>query len=659
MKRFLQLRPKMPNPLLLLAATLLLLGWGVTFENSMNKRHSELRNARTSYLKSLTTTKTQLSGLVAKITNDSTLRQNIRWNLSNSVNRRLKNNVQRGVLDQIYIWDGECNLIANAFSNKALPNDCPKKVGGSFETNTFVWLTIKDVPTLALTKKFDDSKKTAYVVGLVQLDDNWVNLQGEFKKMYSDLNLSIAKEDSFRGATIIKEGKSPAGLALAALGTSSFADKFLGAGNLSENPMSNAFFWPLWGLMAIFTTMVWWQNKEKNLQNKYEQISFVSWCKSLSPIAEFTMPGKFDNEPQETRPLQDAQKYISQAIQTKNDAMRGATRKRGDLEKTIKSLEVEIQHYQKRLAELAELDSLAIQLQRTTGSFLNKMSELHNRSEEISDTLDTAIAENAQSLNNIMAEWQRGVEERGTRKFIRSLAETPGNANFETLLDEQIHTIINITASLRDTSLTTSINANELVEIASFASRVASLWHGIALSSDQDDLINDFGEIIEESQELIKLEEDLSEIEFRNLIAELDQDQVPMVSKTIWTSAMYHIYLGLADLIKNQSGFGIVSRFRKESGRNILAISLFHQSRDAEYPKHNENLAHQLEISRSMLIPYNIKLNVLPTLNGPFPIALSWANEELLLEESCTKLLFPNAGTANDSNETGAPEEVF
>ncbi len=653
MKRFLHLRPKMPNPLILLVATLVVMAWGVSLEKSINSRRVDVRSARTAYLKSLTETKTQLAGIITNVTNDTTLRQNMRWKLSNSVKRRLKISVQKGVLDQIHIWNDKCKLMASANLRNALPSDCPRSEKNGFAMNKFIWSIVKDTPTLSVVKPLKSGKNTFYVMGMVQLGDNWLNVQGGLKRIYSKLDLTLTHEDSITGAAIIREGIDVEGKSVATLGTQEFMDKFFGANILAAEPLDNPFFWPMWILTVIFISMMWWQNKTWRQDTLFKEADFIKWCKSLSPIAEFAMPGKKTEGHDDGHDLRVAQKYVSQAIQTKNDAMRGAKRKRADLENTVNSLEAEIQSYQKRLAELAELDSLAIQLQRTTGSFLNKMEDLHTRSEDLSDILDTSVSVNSQTLNGLLGEWSRGIAERGTRKFIRGLGETEGSNGFDTLLEEQVNTIIDISDSIIDGSINASINANELVELTCSASRIAGIWHRLALSSNEENRLEVLTDSLEESQDLIHLEKELEGTDFRNLLNEADVRLLPKIPKTIWVSALYHVYLGMAEQIKDKSGFCIVSRLRAENARNIIAISLIHPNKQVEYPSHDEKQAYHLEVAKAMLTPYNIKLIVLQTLSGPFPIALSWESDVLPEGKSEEVKMLPDMNT----NETEAPAE--
>ena len=61
-----------------------------------------------------------------------------------------------------------------------------------------------------------------------------------------------------------------------------------------------------------------------------------------------------------------------------------------------------------------------------------------------------------------MNEWPPGHHRNAVpEKFIRGLGETEGAEGFDTLLEEQVHTLINLSESLRDGALNSSINANE------------------------------------------------------------------------------------------------------------------------------------------------------------------------------------------------------
>jgi hypothetical protein len=635
----------MPNPLILLIGTLFLMAWGVTLEKSVNERRFLIGQARTAYVQALTDTRTQLAGLVSKVVSDPTLQQNMQWKLNHSINRRLKIKVQKGGMDQIYIWNDKCEIHASANLGEGIKGACPY-ADNRFTTGKFLWSVDGQVPVLSLVNvmsKKGKGNKPYYAMGMVSLDSNWLALFPKLNKLSKQLELSIGPATNVKGTIIHNEGQSTTGESLASLGTSRFLDRFIGAEHLSETAYENPFFWPGFVLALIFAFMHWFKQRAWRLQMLGKQAEFLEWCKSLSPIADFDMPGKANGEKKDlTIDLKDGQKYVSQAIQTKVDTIRKGERKRQELESSIKKLETEISAYQQRLGELAELDSLAIQLQRTTSSFLDKMEDLHSRSEDLSDVLGGPVAEQCQTMVAMLGDWNHGIEERGARKFIRSLYETPSEEDDRSLLEIQTESLFHLMEGVRDGAVSASIAANDMVEISGYAARIASLWHGLSMRSDEDNFVDNLADVIEESQELVTLEYGEGLI-FKNLGVDLDMESsegMPNIPKTIWTSALYHIYLGFAELSKGRQDTFVVTRKRVEAVRSLLVVSLMSHKKLApkggattaqpdHRPNHTEKQAYHLEVARAMLAPYEIKIMVLPALDDAFPIALAWENNSL------------------------------
>jgi hypothetical protein len=162
------------NPLLILLVLLPLLGWAVGFEQSVNRRRAEILEARSAYVSALTATRTQLAGLIGKVVTDKTLTQNLSWKLNHSVRSSLEAKLENGGMDQIVLYAKGCQELGRASPEKYVPVNCPNAEGAPPE-GQFYWTSADENPGLALAKKvpgLDD----VFVVGLVKLDGNWLNV---------------------------------------------------------------------------------------------------------------------------------------------------------------------------------------------------------------------------------------------------------------------------------------------------------------------------------------------------------------------------------------------------------------------------------------------------------------------------------------------------
>ncbi len=614
------------NPLLVLLGLLPLLGWAVSFEQSVNRRRAEILDARAAYVSALTATRTQLAGLIGKVVADKTMTQNLSWKLSHSVQSSLEAKLEKGGLDQLALFVKNCQEIGRASVDKYVGLPCPLASGGP-AVEQFFWQAEGDHPVLALSRKVAAIDGSDLVVlGMVHLDANWLNIHPELKQKIEARKLRIGGGGG-GGNVLFKEGIDANGQAQASLLSDHSLDRFLLAEGGKDLAYGSPLLWPCLILAFACAAAGLLGERWRAAKSKEILANFHEWCRALTPGGEFNLPGKA--RPEATGHLADdlgmTKLMVSQAMQLKSDAIHGLTSRRHMLEGQLKGKEEEIQKLRHRLAELAELDSLAIQLARTTGSFLDRMRDFHDKAEDLSDIVGTAVAGNAHTLFNVLMDWQQGVTERGARKFLRSLSETPGAHEGDTLLDEQLILLLNLAGELADQATSSASRTHRLVETASFAARIAGLWHGLAMKTNADKSCASLTQPLEEAQGLVRLEKAFAGVDFANLITDKEAECIPELPKTVWVSSLYHLYLAMAELSLGQNA-KIVTRMRRDQGKVLFVIQATTES-DKPLPKRGEKQAYHMEISRSILLPFDVSLSVLPALDGPFPVALTWSEE--------------------------------
>lgn len=614
------------NPLLILLVLLPILGWAVGIEQSVNHRRAQILEARAAYVSALTQTRTQLAGLMAKVVTDKTLTQNLSWKLNHSVQSSLDAKLENGGMDQIALYVKGCQELGRASGEKYFPLTCPTAEGAAPE-GRFYWTSTEDHPGLVLTRKvpgFDD----AYVVGMVRLDGNWLNVHPDLKQKMQALKLRIGPG---KGAVLLREGVDAKGQALAALVSDHRMDKYLIAESGKDLAYGNPLLWPCLILALLCTSAALLSQRWKKSKVKDELQAFGDWAKSLTPGGEITLPGKerlaMTGNLQEDLLL--ARQMVAHAVQLKTDMVHGLSARRGLLESQLKSREEEIQKLKHRLAELAELDSLAIQLARTTGSFLERMEAFHDDAEDLEALCSRGVAAGSKSLFDVLMDWQQGIAERGARKFLRSLSETPGlNNEQDSLLDEQVMLLLTLSGEVADQASAAATRSAKLVETCAFATKLAGLWHGLALKTNAEKVCTSLAQPLEEAQGLVRMEKAFANVDFANLVTEREAECIPELPKTVWVSALYHVYLAMAELAAGQDA-KIVSRMRRDQGKILFVIQATAEGGKA-LPKRGEKQAYHMEISRSILGPFDISLTVLPALDGPFPVSLAWSEDRTL-----------------------------
>lgn len=611
------------NPLLLLLVLLPVLGWAVGFEQSAGERRARILEAREAYVTALTATRTQLAGLTHRVVNDKTLTQNLNWKLNHSVQSSLEAWVENGGMDQIALFTKGCQEVGRASVERYLSLPCPAESGG-LPDGRFYWTDTDGIPALALTRKVPGAD--AYVLGLVRLDGNWLNIHPDLKRQMQALKLRIGQG---KATILLHEGYDSTGTPIASLVSDRSFDRYLlaaGGRNLAD---SNPLLWPCLLLALFCTACALLGQRWRRARVRDDLQAFGDWAKSLTPGGEITLPGKeklaMTGDLQDD--LQTAKQMVGHALQLKTDMVHGLTARRGLLETQLKTKEEDIQKLRHRLAELAELDSLAIQLARTTGSFLERMEQFHDEAEDLEAILDTAVHKNAKNLFDVLLDWQEGIAERGARKFLRSLSETPGlNNEKDSLLDEQVMLLLTLTGELADQAKSSAGRAVKLVETSAFATKLAGLWHGLALKTNAEKICVSLVQPIEEAQGLVRMEKAFQGVEFKNLVTDKESEFIPELPKTVWVSALYHLYLAMAEITVGQDA-KVVSRMRRDQGKILFVIQATAENGKA-LPKRGEKQAYHMEISRSILMPFEISLTVLPSLDGPFPVSLAWPEDK-------------------------------
>ena len=163
---------------------------------------------------------------------------------------------------------------------------------------------------------------------------------------------------------------------------------------------------------------------------------------------------------------------------------------------------------------------------------------------------------------------------------------------------------------------------SRLINQASSATRLAGLWHGLALKTHESESCENLQQPLDEAQALVRLAPGLRNSKFLNPTAEVLPKILPDLPKTVWVSALYHVYLALAEIAR-PSNLGIVTRPRAEPDKTLLVIQVATQP-GTEVPRRSEKQAYHLDIARAILTPFHVTLAVLPALEGPYPVVISW-----------------------------------
>lgn len=621
-------RPLKFNPSYILIFLLTAAVAAALLERQVQDRRSAVIEAREGYLAGLTATRTQLAGLMDKAVGDKALVHSLTNKLEHSLKSTLDAQLQKGGLDQLALIGGSCEAQVKAAVERYIPLTCPE----GKQATRFFWIVTNDTPSLVLMRALPDHAGAGqFLLGAVHLNSFWLSKQPELETALTELGITIAPLAPAAPAaasftTILREGEMSNGGYAAALVSNNILDRLLIGSAGKDLAYGNPFLMPILLLAMLTCLLVLVREKALNRRLAQAGHDLVSWAKSVSPGGGFTAPGKtpIASTGVPAKDLAITKDLIAKAVEVKNEQIHKLGQRRELAEAKIRELSTEILGLQKRLSELAELDSLAIQLGNTSQGFLEHVQDMNLKAEDMSDIAGTEIAERAAMLHNMLMEWQEGVVTRGSRKFIRSLAESPGRAKDSTLLDDQIMTIATISGELSDLAINASLLAHKIAETSSFSARIAGLWHGIALKTNSDKVCKSLIPVMEDAQELIRQNRKYRGVSFQNLITEESACQVPEIPVTLWQSAMFQIYASFAELSSGKSA-RIVSRIRKDGARTMFVVHIVGEE-GIQLPQRTQRQTYLLEVAKYVLTPFEVKVTALPALEGPFPVALCWGS---------------------------------
>jgi len=612
------------NPAYILGIILIAALGAAIFERQIQDRRAAMIEVRESYVAALNEAQIQLSGLIENVATDKSLKYNIDSKLQHSIKSTLDAQLQTGALDQLTLMSASCEPLTKSSKARYVPYNCPdsKKIA-----NQFFWITHDGNPSLALNRNLNDINGGMFLLGMVHLNQTWLGTMPDLDTAFKKLNLTIG------GEGVVIYGKNPREHATfaAPLISQHRLDKYLLKTQSTTLDYRNPFLVPCLVLALLICIFVIAREFVFNQRLKKVGSELIEWAKSVSPIGGFTVPGKSPivatGNP--AKDLAAAKDLVGRALSLKNEQMHKVTQKSDIIVSQVKSLNDEILNLQRRLSELAELDSLAIQLGNTTESFLDHVQTMNLNAEDISDIVGTEIAERGSLLHNMLMEWQEGVSERGSRKFIRGLSETPGRAKDSNLLDEQIITIATIAGEISDLAIHASILAHKIAEVSSFSARIAGLWRGIALKTNADKICHSLIPVIEAAQEVIGQNKRYRNVQFQNLLNEAETTKIPEIPISLWQSALFQIYASVAEISSGKPA-RIVTRIRKDEAKTMLVVQVV-ATEDHILPQRTQRQTYLLEVAKSVLTPFAVNVSALPALEGPFPIALTWQSVDKAL----------------------------
>jgi len=621
-------------------------------------------------------TRFQLASLVTETMNDRSLIQNFSWGYSNSVVQSLTARLRMGELEQIEVFDADCKSLARVHLRASLPLNCPGKASESdIRSAALNWAATGDqqqIPVLTVERRLTDPGRGAtWIVGAVPLDDQWLVVRPALAHMMRRHSLRIntaapssedaAKSTSGSRWTLAREGGYKTNQPRIELQTSEIGLAWLGLGSTSRQSGLEAIrlLLTLGALLSFFAVITrQWRTRQTDVD---ERRAFDSWCGGLADPQRENADEKNAGASDDVQ-INTWKQSILSAIRVRDEQIRNLKTQRRQIDRSLEEKDKQIAGWVDHVADLATLDSLSEQMQRTTRPFLDRATEMRDRLEQLDATIAESIHRQTNEVAGVLTRWQQGIAERGMRKFLRSMSETQGRTADRSVLDDDIDLMATASGLAIDGALHAKLSIRSLETDMAFVAKMVGGWHALATRDTSRDGTTDPEETVQHAVAMLRMNTHLPSINSIWRVTSPEAALMPRLPTVIFASAIYHCWLAALEQAgcetiararastasPKDADISVITRFRENGARRILVITTTSDkdstvSTDSERQRdaRRRRAEFHLGIARAMLRGFNIELGVMPVLSGAAPISIGWLSSTVSAASRPEELVRP------------------
>jgi hypothetical protein len=588
----------MNRPLLLLVLSFVVISL-LNFAMPVFEKEAQLaQRTKAQYSSVLAASEFQLVGLMRDILDNQVFLQNLNWGLKHSVVKSLEGALRKSELDELSIFDANCQTIAKAQIGKSLVDQCSAYSESGKKLEHLIWTESAGTPSVGIILPLENSnKETFYLAGFVRIDADWLQLHPDLAQNMRRLDAKITTTKKLNsGLVLVKEGQIAKDNFAAALVTNSVLLKL--APSYAYNtvmPLTKQLRIYLIFLALAIAGYVWWLMRQRDNR----QVTIAAMAEShAKEIVELTE--RYDA-------LADQHMILDgQFKQTKNALDQNR-------------LKVDAAAYNA---------SLANQVDAGGQEFLTKIEDIQSKVEDASDILMHGLNRSAQTLSTFMNHWKNEITNRGARRFFRALAETPTTNG--TMLDEQIQKLMEISSHLATQTVSLSMNSQHVIHDLTAIKQLAEHWQQLATGTASDASPTSLLDVMLNAQKLVKLNQKHAFLIFQNQIDFNQVTSLKSAPKTVWVSALFHLYLTAIDLAKiihdgpikltthlkqNDQQQTLIVSYQTDADSDISAAKLLHWPDSAEK---------NLQLASALLKKHRIACQKIPPIKGILALGMSW-----------------------------------
>lgn len=612
----------------LLPFAFLFLGAVTLVDRGLNDELMRLSSIRNSFTMAVSDAKGRLSAVAWNAISDSQIQQNFEMGNINTVSQSLQGYVRPGEVSQLDVIDADCNLLARVPQSgrpiselcQAVKSGKPALIWQQNEQNEAVLISIVSRSIAG---------RVIFVASQLVFDQAWLSLHPDLASRVFHRDVGIGAATA--GALLWKEGLMADGRYALPIVVDGWIYRVVPElTGLSLVPLRES-FWVLYGALGIMIMLSIIQIAAKDRNDALERAVLEDWVREHQAIKTLTESKSESATASWSEIVNQAKTIIASKDEQRTQQMRLLKERVESVTKRLRERDLEIAELESKLVSMSDLASLQEQLQHTTASFLRQMNQMREVCENIYDVASSGLAVQAKALNAFCSRWKDGLKqgsnrEMAARKFFRSLVETRGQVPGSSKLDEDMRELDNLTASTLDQSLNAAMLARQAVDDCEAASKLAALWHGIAMR-DQTEKTSDWAACLISAQRLVGADDRFHAMSFEVLPQLGNPDEMyPAVTSAALVSGFFHLYLALLiDSDVASINLPMVVRQKRFKGQATIILSLPSKQAGKIPESPSRQMLYHVDLSKQILSACGLKVSILPPTIAGYPVGVTWS----------------------------------
>lgn len=589
--------------------------------------------ARTQFVVSMADTQGTLTTLARNIADDSAFTSHLRWQMHNSASTLVNGQLRLGELDEVQVLGANCQRYLRASLKNNITFDCQQSGVLASTKDRFLWFDDAGAPLLGVAINIKKVDRPTTMIGFVRLDSDWLALHPNLAKYFGPLELKIvpSNETLAPRSVLVKTNQSnKTGGASLVTGRGVLA--WIPAPLLKSDLTASPAIWLLLLITAALTLSIWSRAHVILRQSTDKFDEFLTWCRQVRLYAKEMSIGQQPQpmpKPSLRGPLETAQQEVLAAVNELNDGLLLQQREITAGEQRVVHLEQQIQSAQLDASNVARLKSLALQTESFAKVLQQDIGDFRDRLQDLSDITTHGMHPEAQKIAVLISDWQAQIEARGSRKFIRSMAETNITPTV-TLLDQQLEFLRTTASHLLDAILAMSQQKNQLHDRLQDLQAVTTFWANFD-ANDKGEPVHSLPHAVNNAQRLAAMQlKSLANVRFENQLESAAPLALPDIPDSALVSSLFHMYVSAAykllDEPSNNSTITMSTQVRMGRDQQMLIISATIVPRvgNSKYTGDHDMMNKHLSFARNIAAGYGLQARVLPVVGNCQPYALTW-----------------------------------